>query len=161
MIYNKVETDLIKLGNAKKFNPSEEKWITPVYYNGEPLEFTLKNKYVKIEGIEENIYNKDYITIKSKEFSDIIETIVKKLGTTNPLTTDGSFRAVINSKTKSSEEISKLRQANFNACISLSIPTIYSDENKKTVQIYTKDIVVTKILDDNLEIDFDKLQLAM
>lgn len=162
MIYDKLDTNLLKLGTPKKFNDeSENRFITPLYYDGNELDFSLKNKYVKIDGIEENIYGKDYITIKSKQYADVIESIVKKLDLYNPMQTDGSFRAVINSKTNTSENIDKLKNKLFNACISLSFPTTFSDENKKTLQIHVKDLVVIKILNGDLEIDYDNLSEAM
>lgn len=161
MIYNKIDTELISVGTPKKFNETEDKWITPVYYNGSDLELTLKNKYVKIEKVEENIYGKDFITIKSKEYSDLIESITKKLDVYNPIQSDGSFRATINSKTKISEPLEKIKDKTFNCCISLSMPTTYSDENKKTLQIHLKDLIIIKILNEDLEIDYNNLEEAM
>nr|CAA38624.1 unnamed protein product [Lachancea kluyveri]prf//1712308E ORF 5 [Lachancea kluyveri] len=159
MIYNNIDTDLISLGKAKKFTEEEEKWITPIYYEGESLDFTLKNKYVKINKIEENSYGKKFVTIKSKEYSKIIESISEKLGTVSPISSDGSFRAFINNKTKINEK--NLDDVSFNACVSLVFPTIYKDTEKKTLQIYIKDLVVVEIIKDELEIELDKLSLAM
>lgn len=159
MIYNNIDTDLISLGKAKKFTEEEEKWITPIYYEGESLDFTLKNKYVKINKIEENSYGKKFVTIKSKEYSKIIESISDKLGTVSPISSDGSFRAFINNKTKINEK--NLDDVSFNACVSLVFPTIYKDTEKKTLQIYIKDLVVVEIIKDELEIELDKLSLAM
>ncbi|AOA65367.1 MULTISPECIES: hypothetical protein [Bacteria] len=157
MLYDKIDTDLISLGTPKKFKNEENKSITPVFYNGESLDFSLKNKYVQVEGIEENIYNKEYITIKSKQYGEFISDVCNKLGAFNPIQFDGSFRAVINDKSKIDK---KLKNATFNACISLNIPTVYKDGDKTTVQVYVKDLVVIKIIED-LEIDFDKLELAI
>lgn len=159
MIYNNIDTDLISLGKAKKFTEEEEKWITPIYYEGESLDFTLKNKYVKINKIEQNSYGKKFVTIKSKEYSKIIDSISEKLGTVSPISSDGSFRAFINNKTKINEK--NLDDVSFNACVSLVFPTIYKDTEKKTLQIYIKDLVVVEIIKDELEIELDKLSLAM
>ena len=160
MIYNSINTNNITTGNPKKFNAEDDlKLITPLYYNGADFNFSLKNKYITVEKIEENIYGKDYITIKSKEYSDIIESIVEKLNLYNPIQPDGTFRATIVSKTKFNKEISK--DKSFKACISLSFPTIFKDESKTTLQIHLKDVVVTEIINDDLEVDFDDLKEAM
>lgn len=159
MIYNEIKPEFISLGKSKKFD-DEEKWITPVYYNGESFDFTLKNKYVKIDKIEENAYEKQFVTIKSKEYSAIIEKIVDELKTSSPILPDGSFRAFINNKTRISKD-KNIKNNAFTACISLTFPTIYKDTEKKTLQVYIKDLVVIEVLEDTLEIDFDNLKLAM
>nr|CAC08225.1 putative ssDNA binding protein [Schwanniomyces etchellsii] len=160
MIYNTINTDLLKLGNPKKFD-NEEKYITPLYYNGSELDFSLKNKFVRIEKIEENSYGKEFVTIKSKEYSDVIETIAKKLDVQSPIQSDGSFRATISSKTKSSKPLNDLRDKKFTACISLAFSTVYSDETRKTLPIQLKDLIIIKIINEDLEIDMDKLEEAM
>lgn len=159
MIYDEINTKKITLGKEKQFN-DENKYITPVYYDGLTFDYALKNKYINIDKIETNTFNKQFITIKSKEYSDAITKIVDTLGAFNPLMTDGSFRATINSKTKISEDV---EDNSFNACISLSFPSIFKDKNtdKTTLQIHVRDIIVTKIFKDELEVDFDKLEKAM
>nr|CAJ57279.1 putative ssDNA binding protein [Millerozyma acaciae] len=161
MIYNSIDTKLITLGEPKKFNDTEDKWITPLFYNGGSFNFSLKNKYIEINKIEENFYGKDFITIKSKEYNEIIEKIIKHLNVVNPIQADGTFRATLNSKTKINHELEKIKDKNFEGCISLSFPTTYSDETKKTLQIYVKDIFITKVLDEDLEVELDKLEKAM
>lgn len=159
LIYDKIDTKLIEVGTPKKFS-TEEKWITPIFYNGSDFDFTLRNKYVVIDCIEVNKYGKDYITIKSKQYADVIESICEKLGTINPIQSDGTFRATINANSKISENIDKIRTSTFNSCVSLSFPTIYSDSSdKKTLQIQVKNLVVIKVI-DTLEIDYDELKEA-
>ena len=161
LVYDKIEPKLILIGKPKKFeNSDEDKFITPLYYNGQSFDFTLKNKYVIINKIEENVYNREFITIKSEEYNKIIESIVKELGVVTPIQTDGSFKAYITSNTKINSD-SDIRNNSFKACFSLSFPTVYSDKNKKTLQIYVKNLVVIKVIEDELEIDMDKLELAM
>lgn len=160
MIYNNIDANKIATGTTKKFNEVEDlKFITPLYYNGEEFNFALKNKFIKIDKIEENLYGKEYITIRSKEYASAVELIVNKLGIYNPIQTDGSFRANIVNKTKFSKKVENGKS--FKACISLKFPTIYKDESKTTLQIHLKDVVVTEIFDDELEVDFDKLEEAM
>lgn len=161
MIYNSIDTKLISLGEPKKFNENEDKWITPIFYDGGSFNFSLKNKYLEINKIEENFYGKDFITIKSKEYNEIIEKIVDYLDVLNPIQSDGSFRATLNSSTKINHELGKIRDKTFEGCISLSFPTTYSDESKKTLQIYVKDIYITKVLDNDFEVDLNKLEKAM
>lgn len=162
MIYDKIDKDLIKLGDKKQFNTEDsDKFLTPIYYDNGPFVFSLKNKYFKIEGIEENIYGKDFITIKSKILSDVIKTIADKVGAIDPVQKDGSVRAVFNVKTKINKDINMIRNNVFDACLSLSFPTIFIDNDKITLQIHLQDLVVIKIIDDSLQIDHDKLEEAM
>jgi predicted ATPase len=129
-----------------------------------------------INSIEINDYDKEYITIKSKKFADMIETICNKLGSTSPVQADGSFRAVINSKTKidffsNKEYRTKEKLEGFSACIVLTTPSIYTyskeKNGKKTMQVSTQ--VHVKLLKiykhlgneaDELKVDMSKLAIA-
>lgn len=163
MIYDKIEK-AITLGKKSKF-VDEDKWITPVYYDGQSLDFTLRNKYITIESIKENVYNKDFIIIKSKEYAELISQIITAIPQTiiSPFMPDGSFRATLTPKTsiKGKYALDDLKNNSFKACISITIPTIYSDEIKNTIQINLKDIVVIEVISDELEIDMSKLEIAL
>lgn len=160
LVYDKIDPKNIELGQQKKFTNEEDKFITPIFYEGGDFDFSLKNKYVIINCIEENSYGKEYITIKSKEYSEIINSIANKLDCISPVQLNGTFRAHINSKSKISEDIEKIRNSSFKACVSLNFPTIYGDKDKKTLQIYIKNMVVIKIV-EGLEINYDELREAL
>lgn len=147
----------IEMGEAQQIR-DEEKWITPLFYQGSSFEFTFRNKYVKISGIETNNYGKKFVTIKSKEYADKIKDVADNHDCINPLQPDGSFRAYINDKTTFSKDVGN---CSFNACISIIFPTIYSDSKKKTLQIYLKDVVVTEITTKGLEVDMNNLSLSI
>lgn len=162
MIYDKIDTKLLTLGKPKKFSESEDKkFITPLYYSGKQLDFSLKNKYVIIDGIEENNYGKEFITVKSKEYSDVIETIATQLDLQSPVQSDGTFRATINFKTKCNKSFDDLKNTSFSACISLTFPSTYADESRKTLPIQLKELHVLEILDDKIDFDPVKLKEAM
>ncbi len=158
MIYDKIDTKLIKLGKTNKFSGEEEKSITSLYYEDESFEFSFKNKYVKITKIETNAYGKKFVTIKSKLYADIVEKVAKELDAVSPILSDGSFRATINDATSFSKDVGEY---SFYACVSLYFPSIYKDTEKTTLQVYLKEVVVTKIIKNNLEVEFDKLSLAI
>ncbi|GEQ67835.1 hypothetical protein JCM33374_g1501 [Metschnikowia sp. JCM 33374] len=157
MFYDKIDRTKLSLGKPQDFN-DEGKFLIPVYYDGVELNFALKNKYVVIVGIETNVFEKKFITVKSKEYAEVVNDIADQLNCASPIMADGSFRANLNSKTKFSEEVG--HGSTFNACISLNFPTIFKDK-RTTLQINVRDIFITKIYKDELEVDISKLEKAM
>lgn len=76
----------------------------------------------------------------------------------NPVNGDGGSTAYINKDTHSSKDVGS---CGFNGCISLVFPTVYNDPNKWTLQIYLDEVVVTEITTGKLELDLNKLSLAI
>jgi hypothetical protein len=173
MIYDTIpDLELVTVGSQQQFG-TEKRWISPVYYNGEDLEYTIKNRYVNINGFEKNEYDKEYIVIKSKHFGDLVTTLAEKLGATLPLSSDGTFRAQINTKTtiKSLNESTTgnleetVRKRKFSALLVLATPSIYKDATsrtpKTTIQIHVRQLIVKEVYDENeLEIEVEKLTLS-
>lgn len=160
MLYDKISVSKIELGKPKKLGSGT---ITPIFYDGSSFEFSLKNKYVRVNGITTNVYDKDTIVVKSKLYSDIVEEVSTHLKTQSPVFGDGTFRAAVNTNTTiKNGELEKLRNAKFEACISLNFVSLFEDDSKskKTLQVYVKDLIVTKLLEEDLEVDFNKLELA-
>lgn len=158
MIYDKIDYKLITLGSPKQFNDEEGKTITPVFYSNGDLVFTLRNKYVHISKVETNIYGKEFVTVKSKEFSDIIREIAETVKTINPVQGDGTFKVNIVSKTKFNKPVD---DKSFDACIAISIPSIFSDGVNTTLQVHAKEFVVTEIYKDEMEVDMNNLKLSI
>jgi hypothetical protein len=71
MIYNEIDKKLISLGESKQVF-GKSKHLTPVYYNGGSLEFTERNRYVRINGIETTQYNKRQVIVKSKTIAKMV-----------------------------------------------------------------------------------------
>lgn len=159
MIYDKIDSSLISLGKPKSFNDEDGKTITPVFYSGADLVFTLKNKYVKIEKVETNTYGREFVTVKSQEFSSIISDIAKKVGANDPVQGDGTFKINIVSKTKFTKKVPE--DLSFEACVSISIPSIFTDGVNTSLQVHARQFYVTNIYNDDLEVDMSKISLAI
>lgn len=156
MLYDKLEKSKITLGKTKEFNGGK---ITPIYYDGGSLDFSLKNKYVKVKGIETNTFNKKFISIKSKEFSDLVDLVSEQVNVPSPVFGNGNLRINVkeNSKIKGNTNSEE-----FDACVAINIPTIFeTSEGKLTIQLNVKELVIIKNYNDELEIDLDKLKLAI
>jgi hypothetical protein len=169
MIYNEIDKNLISLGEAKQVF-GKSKHLTPVYYDGGSLEFTERNRFVRINGIETTQYNKRQIIIKSKTISKIVDDIVSKLNEdltkkiTSPVFTDGSIRLNVNKDTRFNNSKRKpikdnLDNSAFSACVSVSVPTIFTDIERSTIQLVLSECVIIEIK-ETLEIDFDDLKVA-
>lgn len=171
MIYNTIDKDLVGLGEPKPvFNKGN--FLTAVYYEGGRLEFAEKNKYIEINCIETTKYNKDQIIVKSKTLAKIVEDIVTTINAkiskkiTSPVQADGSFRVNVTKdskfidKNQISISVADMKNLRFTACISVYVPTIFTDSNKSTLQLNLSDCVVIEKKGSGLEIDFDKLTLA-
>jgi hypothetical protein len=172
MIYDVIEADKISIGEPRIAFDDDNKTLTEVFYNGSALEFTKRNRYVTIKGIETNKYNKRTVSIKSIEFGKIICDIVDALAklTTLPITppvqSKGWFKASVNNATRFFDMELKtplstnLAGSEFEACIALAVPTFFSDGNRITVQIVLKDVAVRPIKDISFDIDPSKLKAA-
>jgi Family of unknown function (DUF5482) len=169
MIYNEIDKDLISLGEAKQVF-GKSKHLTPVYYDGGSLEFTERNRYVRVNGIETTQYNKRQIIIKSKAISKMVEDIISKLNEDlskkiiSPVFTDGSVRLNVNKDTRFNNSKRKpikdnLDNSLFSACVSISVPTVFTDSERSTVQLVLSECVIIEIK-ESLEIDFDELKVA-
>lgn len=173
MIYNRIDKKKVTLGDPKQVF-SDNKSLTPVYYDGGRLVFTERDRYMRITGIKTNSFGKRQILVKSKMFASIVEDLVNVLSklsgetVTNPLTTDGSIminlgkdsRIVhLESKAPCTEDLSNRL---FEACVSIIVPTIFTDdsESKCTMQLVLEECIVVKILDSEIDIDLSRLQLA-
>jgi hypothetical protein len=169
MIYDSLDTSDITFGTAKQI--FGKKLLIPVYYKKGTLEFTERNRYVNINNIETNQYDKKQLVVKSQTFnsivSDIVEYISKeqKVNIRSPIGTDGSLRINITKDTRFSDvkrksmKIEEIENVSFSACISIVVPTYYIDGDKSTIQLNVGECVVVEIK-ESFEIDFDKLKLA-
>jgi hypothetical protein len=168
MLYNKITKDKIKAG-AKNQIKDEDKWITPIVYDGKPLNYTVKNSLVVIDDIEENTYGKKFVVISAEPFKDAVNEAylaVKNISNSelmSPFLPNGSFRAIIDMKTtvgstdsKKKYTIDSLIGKKFTALVSISIPTFYTDSSKSTLQVRLKDLIVHEI-EEELEYDYNKL----
>lgn len=164
MIYNNIDLSKISTGKQKEIYP--QKFLTPVYYNNTSLDYTLKDKYVIINGIKSTMFKKDYIDIKSKEFTEITNKIISHLNIKkSPIFAENVFSATINQNTIISglySSIDDLRNKRFQAVIVLTIPTIFNDNNGLTTcQLNVKSIYVHQLVQpDDLSINFENLSQA-
>lgn len=169
MIYNEIEKEHISLGVPRQVF-GKNKLLTPVYYNGAALEFSERNRYVNINGIETTQYNKHQVIIKSKTITNMINDIVSSINEdltkkiNSPILTDGSIRLNVTKDTRFSNSKRKpikdsLDNSYFSACISISVPTIFTDTERSTIQLVLSECVVIEIK-EALEIDFDDLKIA-
>lgn len=170
MIYNTIDKRLLSLGDDE--TSFESGVMTSVYYDGGVLQIAERDRYVQIDGIETNQFNKRQILIKSKVLSkmvlDIIEGLRSHVNTpiVSPLLGDGSLRVSILKKTRFTKlqdrtpYIKSLDQVLFDACVSLNIPTIFTTNSKTTLQISANEIVVAHVRDSDFDIDIEKLKLA-
>lgn len=170
MLYNSVDRSLISLGHDTTSVGSGT--MRSLYYDGGAMQIAERDRYVEIDGIDTNAYNKRQIFIKSKVFtkmvSDIVACIQAQVETpvTSPILSDGNIRVAINSKTRftklhdRSPYTKSLDDCLFDACVSLSIPSIYTGNGKTSIQIYANEVVVTNVRNSDLDINLDKLRLA-
>ncbi|CAO3621047.1 unnamed protein product [Cunninghamella echinulata] len=148
MIYDSLDTSDISFGTAKQV--FGKKLLIPVFYKKGTLEFTERNRYVNVNGIETNQYEKKQLVVKSQTFNNIVTDIVEyinkeqKLTIRSPIGTDGSLH---------------IENVSFNACISVVVPTYYIDGEKSTIQLNVGECVVIDVK-ESFEIDLDKLKLA-
>jgi Family of unknown function (DUF5482) len=169
MIYNEIDKKLISLGDSKQVF-GKSKHLTPVYYSGGSLEFTERNRYVRINGIETTQYNKRQIIVKSKMIAKMVEDIVAAINEdltkkiTSPILTDGSVRLNVTKDTRFTNSKRNVVKDNidnslFSACVSISVPTIFTDADRSTIQLVLSECVIIEIK-ESLEIDFNELKVA-
>lgn len=169
MIYDSLDTSDISFGTSKQI--FGKKLLTPIFYKKGTLEFTERNRYVNVNGIETNQYEKKQLVVKSQTFNNIVTDIVEyinkeqKLTIRSPIGTDGSLRINVSKDTRFSDikrksiKIEDIENVSFNACISVVVPTYYIDGEKSTIQLNVGECVVIDIK-ESFEIDLDKLKLA-
>jgi hypothetical protein len=170
MIYDTIETKKITTGTPS-YVFGKIKTLTPIYYNNTTLEFTEKNRFVKVNGIELNQYGKKQINIKSRKINEIVMEIINSLESLNdikiknPISSDGNIRLNVTKETRIVDN--KRRTVNqdtvgsssFSACISIVVPTFFTDGNKCSIQLNVGECVIIEIK-ESLEIDFDLLKLS-
>lgn len=143
-----------------------------LYYDGGVLQIAERDRYVQIDGIETNPYDKRQILIKSKVFSKMVSDIVAVVQShvdspvSSPILSDGNLRVSVNAKTRftklhdRSPYTKSLDDCLFDACVSLSIPSIYTGNGKTSIQIHANEVVVTNVRSSDLDINLEKLRLA-
>lgn len=169
MIYNEIDKKLVSLGEPKQVF-GKSKHLTPVYYSGGSLEFTERNRFVRISGIETTQYNKRQVIVKSKLIAKMVEDIVDAVNesltkkVTSPILTDGSVRLSVSKDTrftnaKRNAVKENLDNSLFSACVSVSVPTVFTDAERSTIQLVLSECVIIEVK-ESLEIDFDELKVA-
>lgn len=170
MIYDTIDKSLLSLGNDE--TQFESGVMTSVYYDGGVLQIAERDRYVQVDGIETNQFNKKQMMIKSKTLSkmilDIIEGLQPKVNSpiSSPLLSDGCIRVTVLKKTRFTKledrslYVKNLDKVMFDACISLNIPTIFTTNNKTTLQVSANEVVVTRVRVSDLDIDIKNLKLA-
>lgn len=169
MIYNEIDKKLVSLGEPKQVF-GKSKHLTPVYYSGGSLEFTERNRFVRISGIETTQYNKRQVIVKSKLLAKMVEDIVDAVNESltkkvaSPILTDGSVRLSVSKDTrftnaKRNAVKDNLDNSLFSACVSVSVPTVFTDAERSTIQLVLSECVIIEVK-EALEIDFDELKVA-
>ena len=162
VVYDQIEKDLISLGDKSVFDNEPNKSITKIIYDNAKLSVTLKDKYVTINRIDRNPYNNDkhQIVIKSKEYANLINSIVDTLNTKFELNiaspvVDGKiwlnidrYAKIENAKNRrESLKLGDLEDKIFDAFIEIRIASVYSDSasGKTTIQTTISKLAVKKI----------------
>jgi hypothetical protein len=94
--------------------------------------------------------------------SAINEDLTKKI--VSPILTDGSVRLNVSKDTRFTNSKRNTIKDNidnslFSACVSISVPTIFTDVDKSTIQLVLSECVIIEIK-ESLEIDFNELKVA-
>jgi hypothetical protein len=171
LVYDNINLDLVTLSD-NKVTYGENRFIIPIQYSGDELIYNERNKFYKVNGVETNTFGKQQLIIKSKSLANTLNSLVIKLSSlsgkpiVSPVLPNGSIRLSINKS-------SSVRHANtrapctdlldgvvFTACISIVIPTIYTSDDKNTMQVLVRECLIVEFITSELEIDLRKLTPA-
>jgi len=158
MLNDKVDTSKIKLGEESCFKDDDSKKIVPIYYDeNKQLTFTLKNKFFEISKVREDNFGRKYLIIRSKEITDILNSIVSSIDKYSVAKYDNYINLFFNKN--SDFDFESVGENPFTACISINVASLYVHGNSAHLNLKIDDLIVIEIK-KKLEIDYSKLQAA-